>query len=147
MIPEDKARSFLATDEQIREILARCKEVAVVGLSADRSKDSHRVAEFLQSNGFRIIPVNPKCTEILREKCYPSLSDTEGKIEIVDIFRKSEAVGAIVDEAIRRKALVVWMQEGVVNQEAALKAREAGLMVVMDRCIKKEYMRHFPPES
>ncbi len=140
-------QSILATDEQIREILAKCREVAVVGLSADRSKDSNRVAGFLQGHGFRIVPVNPGHTEILGEKCYPSLSDIEGRIGIVDIFRRSEAVGAIVDEAIKKNALVVWMQEGVVNHDAALKAHDAGLMVVMDRCIKKEYMRHFSPQS
>lgn len=134
------------SEEEIKEILSTYRKVAVVGLSADESKDSYRVARFLQDAGFEIFPVNPRYSEILGRRCSATLSDIGEKIEIVDIFRKSEAVGEIVDEAIKMKAKVIWMQEGVVNLEAAERARSAGLKVVMDRCMKRMYSALFPPE-
>lgn len=117
------------------------KTVAVVGISDDPERPSHFVASFLESHGYKIIPVNPKLTEWEGEKCYPDLLSIPEKVDVVDIFRRSEAVPPIVDEAIKIKAKVVWMQEGIVNEEAAAKARDAGIEVVMDRCMKKEYLR------
>jgi predicted CoA-binding protein len=125
-------------DHEIRRILQTYKKVAVVGLSSNPGRASHGVARYLQGQGFKIIPVNPKETEILGEKAYPDLSSIPEKFEIVDIFRKSEHVPAIVDEAIRAGAKVVWMQQGVINHDAAIKASENGLAVVMDRCMLKE---------
>jgi len=132
--------------DEIKKILSTYRNVAIVGLSADESKDSNRVARFLLDHGFHIFPVNPNSAEILGRKCYARLSEIEDMIDIVDIFRMSEAVVGIVDEAIRMNAKVVWMQEGVVKSEAAGKARAAGLKVVMDRCIKQAYCEYFPPD-
>jgi predicted CoA-binding protein len=117
------------------------KTIAVVGISDDPERPSHFVARFLESHGYKIIPVNPKLTEWEGKKCYPDLLSIPEKVDVVDIFRRSEAVPPIVDEAIKIKAKVVWMQEGIVNEEAAAKARDAGIEVVMDRCMKKEYQR------
>jgi predicted CoA-binding protein len=125
-------------DDQIKEILQKYKKVAVVGLSSDQTRPSNAVAKYLQRKGFKIIPVNPNETEILGEKAYPDLSAIPEKVEIVDIFRRPEQVPPIVDEAIKIKALVVWMQEGVINHPAALKASENGITVVMDKCMLKE---------
>ena len=125
-------------DHEIRRILQTYKKVAVVGLSSNPGRASHGVARYLQGQGFKIIPVNPKEKEILGEKAYPDLSSIPEKFEIVDIFRKSEHVPAIVDEAIKAGAKVVWMQQGVINHDAAIKASENGLTVVMDRCMLKE---------
>ncbi|GAW93731.1 CoA-binding protein [Calderihabitans maritimus] len=121
----------------------RFKTIAVVGLSAKEDRPSYQVAKYLQEEGFRVIPVNPTVDQVLGEKSYSSLLDIPADIEvdIVDIFRKPEAVGPIVEEAITRGAKMVWMQEGVVNEEAARKARENGLEVVMDKCIMKEHRR------
>jgi predicted CoA-binding protein len=123
------------------DILAAARTIAVVGLSHKRFRPSHGVAEYLKRAGYRIIPVNPFETEVLGERSYPSLDDVEGPIDIVDIFRRSEFVPEIVEAAIRKGAKLVWMQEGVVNEEAAQRAREAGLAVVMDRCILKDHRR------
>ncbi len=117
------------------------KTIAVVGISDDPERPSHFVASFLESHGYNIIPVNPKLTEWEGKKCYPDLLSIPEKVDVVDIFRRSEAVPPIVDEAIKIKTKVVWMQEGIVNEEAAAKARDAGIEVVMDRCMKKEYIR------
>ena len=117
------------------------KTIAVVGISDDPERPSHFVASFLESHGYKIIPVNPKLTEWEGKKCYPDLLSIPEKVDVVDIFRRSEAVPPIVDEAIKIKAKAVWMQEGIVNEEAAAKARDAGIEVVMDRCMKKEYIR------
>ncbi|MFZ3060780.1 MAG: CoA-binding protein [Candidatus Methanoperedens sp.] len=117
------------------------KTIAVVGISDDPERPSHFVASFLDSHGYNIIPVNPKLTEWEGKKCYPDLLSIPEKVDVVDIFRRAEAVPPIVDEAIKIKAKVVWMQEGIVNEEAAAKARDAGIEVVMDRCMKKEYIR------
>lgn len=117
------------------------RTVAVVGISEDPMRPSHSVATFLMEHGYNIIPVNPKLTEWEGEKCYPDLMSIPMKVEIVDIFRRSEAIPPIVDEAIAIKAKIVWMQEGIINEEAASKARAAGIEVVMDKCLKKEYVR------
>jgi predicted CoA-binding protein len=117
------------------------KTIAVVGLSNRRSRPSYGVSEYLQSQGYRIIPVNPNESEILGEKSYATLEEIPEPVDIVDIFRRSEAVADVVDSAIRIGAKGVWMQEGVVNEDAAAKARAAGLEVVMDHCILKEHRK------
>jgi len=123
------------------EILTTYRTVAIVGLSSDPLKPSCKVAVYLKDHGYNVIPVNPKATEILGTKSYPSLSVVPEKVEIVDIFRRPEDVMPIVEEAIKVGAKVVWMQEGIVNEAAAQKAREAGLQVVMDKCIRRELMK------
>jgi predicted CoA-binding protein len=125
----------------IHELLDQAKTIAVVGLSGRRSRPSYGVAEYLQSTGYRIIPVNPRETEVLGEKAYPDLASVPEPIDIVDIFRRPEFVPEVVDEAIRVGAKAVWMQEGIVHEEAAQRARAAGLDVVMDRCILKEHQK------
>ena len=127
--------------KQISEILRVYRTIAVVGLSAKRYRPSYGVAEYMQRAGYRIIPVNPHETEILGEKCYPDVESVPEPIDIVDIFRRSEFVPEIVEAAIRKGAKVVWMQEGVIHEEAARRAQEAGLEVVMDRCILKDHRR------
>lgn len=113
--------------------------VAIVGLSPKIDRPSYRVASYLMEQGYRIIPVNPGAQEILGEICYPDLSSISGPIDIVDIFRNSEEVPGIVKEAIGKRAKVIWMQEGVKNEEAAEMAKQAGLLVVMDKCMKKTH--------
>lgn len=130
-----------ADPQVIAEILNNYRVVAVVGLSTDPDRPSYRVAAYLQQHGYRIIPVNPGCREILGEKCYPSLRDIPFPIEVVDIFRKKEAIPAIVEEAIQVGAKAVWMQLDLVEPESAQKARDAGLQVVMDRCLKVEHAK------
>jgi predicted CoA-binding protein len=125
----------------IPELLRSARTIAVVGLSAKQTRASYGVSRYLQHRGYRIIPVNPLETEVLGEKAYARLEDVPDRIDIVDIFRRSEYVPDIVDSAIRVGAGAVWMQEGVVHEEAAEKARLAGLTVVMDRCILKEHSR------
>jgi predicted CoA-binding protein len=125
----------------IPDLLRKSRTIAVVGLSSKKFRPSYGVAEYMQVQGYRIIPVNPNESEVLGEKTYRSIEDVPEHIDIVDIFRRSEFVGPIVESAIRVGANAVWMQEGVVHEEAAQKAREAGLAVVMDRCILKEHMR------
>ena len=129
------------TDQEIRDTLKESRNIAVVGLSPKESRPSFRVASYLKAQGYRIIPVRPGVDEILGEKAYPSLSDIppDIQIDVVDIFRRPEEVPPIVEEAIMRKAKTVWMQEGIVNEEAAQQAEEAGLRVVMDRCMLKEH--------
>jgi predicted CoA-binding protein len=124
----------------IRTIL-EYRNIAVVGISDDPERPSHSVASFMKAHGYNIIPVNPKLTEWEGIKCYPDLLSVPEKVEVVDIFRRSEAVPPIVDEAIKIKAKAVWMQEGIINEEAAAKARALGIEVVMDKCMKKEYVR------
>jgi uncharacterized protein len=126
---------------RVSEILASAHTIAVVGLSHKRFRPSHGVAEYLKRAGYRIIPVNPRETEVLGERSYPDLDAVEEAIDIVDIFRRSEFVPEIVEAAIRKGAKLIWMQEGVVHEEAAGRAREAGLAVVMDRCILKDHRR------
>ena len=125
------------------EILRKFRTFAVVGLSPKPHRDSHRVAQFLQEHGYRIIPVRPGAESILGEKCYATLTEIPGRVEVVDLFRRSEAVAPFVDEAIAIQAKVVWMQLGVIHEEAAEKARRAGLLVVMDHCPVIEYRKHF----
>jgi predicted CoA-binding protein len=127
----------------IPDLLRKSHVIAVVGLSSKKFRPSYGVAEYMQREGYRIIPVNPNEVEVLGEKAYARLEDVPEHVDIVDIFRRSEFVAPLVDEAIRRRALAVWMQEGVVDEEAAEKARAAGLVVVMDRCILKEHSRYF----
>jgi predicted CoA-binding protein len=125
----------------IASVLRSSRTIAVVGLSSKRYRPSFGVAEYMQSSGYRIIPVNPFETEVLGEKAYAELDRVPGAVDIVDIFRRSEFVPEIVEAAIRIGARAIWMQEGVVHEEAAAKARAAGLEVVMDRCILKEHRR------
>jgi len=125
-------------DASITELLASAKTIAVVGLSAKPYRASFGVAETLQSCGYRIFPVNPNEAEVLGEKCYARLEEIPDKIDIVDIFRRSEFVAEIVDAAIRIGARAIWMQEGVEDEPSAERARRAGLFVVMDLCIAKE---------
>ena len=122
----------------IERVLESCGTVAVVGLSPRPDRDSHGVAQYLQEQGFRIIPVNPAATEILGEQCYPDLASIPEPVDTVDIFRRSGEVPAIVAEAIRIGARAVWMQRGVVSHEGASAALDAGLMVVMDECLECE---------
>jgi predicted CoA-binding protein len=130
-------------NNKIRQILEESKTVAVVGLSPKPERDSNEVAHYLQTAGYTIIPVNPTAEEILGEKVYPDLTSIPQKIDIVDIFRRSEHVGPIVDDAIKIGAKTVWMQLGVINEEAAQKASAAGLNIVMDLCILREHRRLF----
>jgi hypothetical protein len=123
------------------QLLRNAKTIAVVGLSSHRWRPSYGVSEYMQSAGYRIVPVNPKETEVLGEKSYATLDEIPEPIDIVDIFRRSEFVPDLVDAAIRIHAKCVWMQEGVIHEEAAAKARAAGLEVVMDRCILKEHRK------
>ncbi|HEX3375332.1 MAG TPA: CoA-binding protein [Candidatus Acidoferrales bacterium] len=130
-------------DESVSEVLSSAKNIAVVGLSSNPYRSSFGVSESLQSSGYRVIPVNPNEKEVLGEKAYARLEDVPEKIDIVDIFRRSEHVSDIVDSAIRIGARAIWMQEGVEDAAAAERARRAGIFVVMDRCIAKDiYYRH-----
>ncbi|MGB6546380.1 MAG: CoA-binding protein [Candidatus Acidiferrales bacterium] len=125
--------------DPIRDLLGTSKFIAVVGLSSSRSRPSYGVARYLQSAGYRIIPVNPNETEVLGMRAYARLEDVPDKIDIVDIFRRPEAVPEIVESAIRIGARSIWMQEGVIHEAAAERARRAGLVAVMDRCILKDH--------
>ena len=126
---------------QISEILHSARTIAVVGLSGKRFRPSYGVTEYMQRSGYRIIPVNPHETEVLGERCYPDLESIPEPVDLVDIFRRSEHVPEIVEAAIRKGAKAVWMQEGVVHERAARRAEDAGLAVVMDRCILKDHRR------
>jgi predicted CoA-binding protein len=130
------------TDE-IGELLKKSKNIAVVGLSDSPLRPSYGVSAYMQSHGYHIVPVNPEIKGALGEKAVPTLADVQGKIDIVDVFRRSEFVPEIVDEAIRLKVPAIWLQEGVIHEEAAEKARKAGIFVVMDLCILKEHRRRF----
>jgi len=131
------------SDQEMKEILLSAKTVASVGLSSNDEKESYWIVFFLQKIGFRMIPVNPKADEILGEKAYASLLDIPEKIDVVQIFRRPEDIPPIVDDAIKIGAKVVWMQLGIVNEEAARTARAAGLKVVMDACMRMTYKRFF----
>lgn len=130
-------------NDEIGKLLKNAKTIAVVGLSDSPMRPSYGVAAYLQAQGYRIIPVNPTIKGALGEKAVASLSQIKEKIDIVDVFRRSEFVPEIVDETIRLKMPAVWLQEDVVHEEAAHKARQAGLFVVMDRCILKEHRARF----
>ncbi len=129
-------------DEKLKDILSGMKRIAVVGLSAKEDRASHGIAMFLNGRGLEVVGVNPMLKEpVLGLKIYPSLLDVPGKVDVVDVFRRSETVGPIVDAAISRGDSCIWMQEEVVNPEAARKGQEAGLDVIMDRCLYKEWLR------
>jgi len=128
-------------EDEALAILKSARTVAVVGLSADPSRPSHMVASYLKRQGYRIIPVNPNATEVLGEKSYPDLRSVPERIDVVDVFRRPEHVPGVVEEAIAVGAKALWLQEGVVHPEAAERARQAGLRVVMDRCMLKEHQR------
>ncbi|MEJ5211628.1 MAG: CoA-binding protein [Burkholderiales bacterium] len=128
--------------EVVRDLLKRVKTIAVVGLSPKPDRPSHQVARAMQGFGYRIIPVRPGVTEILGEKAYARLSDVPEPIDLVDVFRAAEHLDAIVDECIRLKIPALWIQEGIVNEAAARRAVEAGITVVMDRCLYKDYVAH-----
>jgi len=129
--------------DPIHQVLRQAKTIAVVGLSDNPLRPSHGVAAYLQSHGYRIIPVNPHIREALGEKAYTSLLDVPEKIDIVDVFRRPEFVEEVVDQAIQLKIPAVWMQEEVIHERAAEKARKAGIFVVMDRCILLEHRARF----
>ncbi len=128
------------TDEEIRQILT-LKKVAVIGMSKNSSKAAYYVPKYLIDNGFDIIPVNPTASEILGKKCYDSVSEIDGEIEIIDIFRPSEQVLQFVEKAIKKKPKVIWLQEGIHNFEAEELARKEGIMVVFNRCMLAEHQR------
>jgi len=127
----------------IKEILETYHTIAVVGLSSHTWRPSHSVSKYMQTMGYRIIPVNPRETEVLGEKAYATLDEVPEPFEIVDIFRRVEYIPDIVEAAIRRNARVIWMQQGLIHDAAAARARSAGLEVVMNRCILVEHMQHF----
>jgi hypothetical protein len=129
------------SSEAIKRILDECRTIAVVGLSSNSWRASNSVSEYMQRRGYRIIPVNPNETEALGEKAHATLSDVPEKFDLVNVFRRSEEAGAVVDEALRLGAKAVWLQEGVIDEAAARRALEAGALVVMDRCILKEHAR------
>jgi|SRR6516162_592489 predicted CoA-binding protein len=129
--------------DPIRELLERSKTIAVVGLSNSPLRPSHGVSAYMQTHGYRIIPVNPRINGALGEKAYPSLLEVPEKIDIVNIFRRPEFVPEVVNQAIQLKVPAVWMQEEVIHEEAAGKARKAGIFVIMDRCILKEHRSRF----
>jgi predicted CoA-binding protein len=130
-------------NDSITQLLRTSKTIAVVGLSDSPLRPSYGVAAYMQSQGYRVIPVNPTIKGALGEKAVPSLSAIKEKIDIVDVFRRSEFVPEVVDEAIKLKVPAIWMQEGVVHEEAADRARKAGIQVIMDRCILKEHRARF----
>ncbi len=128
-------------DEEIREVLAKYSTVAVVGCSRDPAKDAHTVPKFVQERGYRVIPVNPFVEEILGERTYPNVKDIPFSIDIVNVFRPSDQVGPVVDDALKTDAKVIWMQLGIRNDEAAERASAAGLTVIQDRCMRIELRR------
>jgi len=129
--------------QTLRRVLQNHRTIAVVGLSADWFRPSYFAAKYMQENGYRIIPVNPKYTEILGETCYPSLKDIPHPVDIVDVFRKPADTPAIAQESVDIGAKVFWLQLGVINQDAQAIAQNAGLTVVVDRCVKIEHARLF----
>ena len=126
---------------QEEQILQDSHTVALVGASPDADRASYRVFSYLKEQGYRVIPVNPRFTQIMGEICYPDLTAIPEKVDVVDIFRRAEDVPPVVEQAINIKARTVWMQQGVINEAAASRAREAGLQVVMDKCMKKEHLK------
>jgi uncharacterized protein len=133
----------LKQSDPIYELLSQIKTIAVVGLSGSPLRPSHGVSAYLQLQGYRIIPVNPHITEALGENSYPSLLNVPDTIDLVDVFRRPEYVDEIVDQAIQMKIPAIWMQEDVINERAADKARKAGMFVVMDKCVLKEHRARF----
>jgi predicted CoA-binding protein len=129
------------SSETIKKILEDCKTIAVVGLSSNPGRASHGVASYMRSRGYKVIPVNPNETEVFGDKAYSSLAEVPDKVDLVDIFRRSDEAGKAVEEAIAIGAKAVWLQEGVVDDDAAQRALDAGLLVVMDRCWLKDHAR------
>jgi predicted CoA-binding protein len=130
-----------ANPDMIRRILDSCRTIAVVGLSGNSSRPSHRVAAYMQQQGYTIIPINPNERTVLGERAYATLSDVPGKIDLVTVFRRSDEAGAVVDEAIKIGARAVWLQEGIVNDAAAKRTHMASLLAVMDCCWLKDHRR------
>lgn len=130
------------TVEQCCTLLKNSKNIAVVGLSPNASRPSYGVAKAMQDWGFHIIPVHPTATEILGEKVYPTLSAVTEHIDLVDVFRQPEFVDDVVDECLKLKLKAIWLQDGVINEPAALRAQAGGMMVVMDRCVYRDYKNH-----
>ncbi|PYT91100.1 MAG: CoA-binding protein [Acidobacteria bacterium] len=141
LVPEGSEFAAQGSADPIAEILRKCKTIAVVGLSSNPLRPSHEVTEYMQGAGYRIIPVNPNETEVLGEKSYARLEDVPEKVDVVNIFRRAEEVPPVVESAIRIGAKVVWMQLGIENEEAAEKAKVAGLAVVEDACILIEHRK------
>jgi hypothetical protein len=137
----DTGQALQPSDQQIKDLLSNAHTIAVVGLSSSRVRASYGVSQYMQSAGYRIIPVNPNEQQVLGEKAYARLEDIPEKIDVVDVFRRPEFVPEVVDAAIRVGARAIWMQEGVADEAAAQRAREAGLFVIMDSCILKEHRR------
>jgi predicted CoA-binding protein len=134
------------SDKEMKDILLSAKTIASVGLSSNQEKESFWIVSYLKEQGYRIIPVNPTATEILGEKAYPDLSAIPEQVDVVQVFRKPEDVPPVVDEAIKIGAKVVWMQEGISHEGAAQKARDAGLQVVMDACMRATHRRLIGPK-
>jgi len=130
------------TDDEIRQILS-LKNVAVVGMSKNAEKAAHYVPKYLQAQGYNIVPVNPTADEILEKKCYPSLQEVDQQIDVVDVFRPSDQVLPVVQEAIKKKPKVIWLQEGIHNPEAEDLARKAGIKIIFNRCMLAEHQRLF----
>lgn len=128
--------------ETIERIFKECKTIAVVGLSSNEFRPSNSVASFMKENGYRIIPVNPNEKNVLGEQAFPDLLSVPEKVDLVSVFRRSEAAAEIVNQAIQIKAKAVWLQEGVINEEAAKRAEAAGLLVVMDRCWARDFAKY-----
>ena len=133
---------MINSEETIKRILDECRTIAVVGLSSDPWRPSNSVSAYMRRNGYHVIPVNPNEADVFGEKAYPDLAAVPEKIELVDVFRRSDEAGKAVDEAIAVGAKAVWLQEGVIDRVAAQRALDAGLLVVMDRCWLKEHIRH-----
>lgn len=131
--------------EEVRQMLGPCRVVAVVGLSPNPGRDSHRVAAYLLAQGFTVIPVNPKEEAILGQKCYPSLADIPGPVDLVDVFRASQHAAGVASAAVAKGAKCLWLQEGVISPKAAAIAQAAGLGFVQDRCLMVEHRRHLAP--
>lgn len=134
-------RRHLPPDDRLRRILTEARTIAVVGLSSSPNRASHGVARYLQNHGYRIVPVNPHEEEVLGERAYPSLEDVPDTIDVVDVFRRPEYTVEVAEDAVKASAKVFWLQSGIVNEEAGRIAREGGLDVVMDACIKIEHQR------
>ena len=137
-----KEQDEVNSREAIQKILDECKTIAVVGLSSNPGRASNSVSGYMRQQGYKVIPVNPREEKVFGEQAYPTLSDVPQKIDLVDVFRRSEEAGAVVDEAIKIGAKAVWLQEGVIDDAAAQRALDAGLLVVMDRCWLKEHIRN-----
>ncbi|HSC79862.1 MAG TPA: CoA-binding protein [Chitinolyticbacter sp.] len=129
------------SDDEIRKLLQRVHRIAVVGLSPNAARPSFGVSQFMQRSGYAIVPVRPRVAEVLGEPAYSTLADVPGQIDLVNVFRRAEEIDAVVDEAIRLQLPAIWIQLGIVNEAAAARAVAAGITVVMDRCIKIEYLR------